>query len=138
MASPLIPILAVVAVGAAIFLGKKRGEDRGGGLEATPAAPRPKPGITPMQGLSRGPLPPPVPSPDKWGQRLAAEYPAAVDACVAEMGLVEVDRLKTCALARIFPEAFWPPPPNAGQWQRNCWFNQDLNDYIISKWPPIS
>jgi hypothetical protein len=114
MASPLIPILVIVAVGAAVLLTKKK--DREDKLETTP----------------------PTPSPKDWGERFFGEYPATVDACVEDLGLLEVDELKKCALERIFPEAPWPPPQNAHQWQRNVWFNKDFGDYIRAKWPPVS
>jgi hypothetical protein len=137
MASPLIPILVIVAVGAAVLLTKKK--DREDKLETT----QPEPRAEGPEGVEMR-LPPPTPFPKDWGERFFSEYPATVDACVEDLGLLEVDELKKCALERIFPEAPWPPqapwppPQNAHQWQRNVWFNKDFGDYIRAKWPPVS
>jgi hypothetical protein len=148
MASPLIPILVIVAVGAAVLLGKKKkdtgieAEPTGPKFEATPTGPDggPPPDLPFPEGVAGPPPPPPAPFPEqeRLATFVAGGYEGAVDQCVAEMGLVEADRIKICALDMIFPEAPWPPPQNAHQWQRNVWHNTEFNDYILSKWPPVS
>jgi hypothetical protein len=144
MASPLIPILVIIAVGAAVLLGKKKRDEMDLAAAPVPVPEPPVPEGTPPvwgPGDVGQPVPEPAPFPENYYDRFMTGYEAAVDECFAEIGgtgsSLEVWRVKVCALEALFPEAPWPPPANAHQWQRNCWHNQEFNDYVLRKWTPI-
>jgi hypothetical protein len=131
-----VPLL-VIAAAALAFAGKKRNgaEDLRWTGETGEGEPPPDDGLPPIE-MKAGPTP--VEMPEDAHEQFIGSYEAAVDDCFVELGLVDGLEIKICALDKIFPEAVWPPPQNAHQWQRNFWHHQDFNNYVVSKYPPIT
>lgn len=132
-----IAILALAA--AALFaLGKRRTttDDDGGVDDGDDASPFSATRATPKAGGAMPAYKPP-PTPDDMWERFTTGAPPAVDQCFTGPDM-EVDELKACALAEVFPEASWPPPSSAHQWQRNLWANPEFNEHVQGKYPPIA
>jgi hypothetical protein len=144
MAGKGLGLLLLAAAALGLAGRKKKDEDaglptvkRGEGAPDEGGFPSAQPGYVPPRGAGEVAEGAPVPAPSNMWQMFQANYEDAVDRCWADSG-GDMDPLvlRACALAEIFPQASWPPPQRAWQWQRNLWNDDDLASYIAGKYPP--